>query len=90
MAQNTVFILTDQWPAWAFGFLGADIPTPNIDRLSSRRHGIHKCFHNLSPLHTCSGHTAHGSLAASKWRLRQPIRRLFPPGIHATPSKNLD
>ena len=36
MAQNTLFILTDQWPAWAFGFLGADIPTPNIDRLASQ------------------------------------------------------
>lgn len=32
---NVLFILTDQWPAWAFGFLGAGIPTPNIDRLAA-------------------------------------------------------
>ena len=33
--NNILFILTDQWPAWAFSFRGADIPTPNIDRLAS-------------------------------------------------------
>lgn len=33
---NVLFVLTDQWPAWAFSFLGADVPTPNIDRLASR------------------------------------------------------
>ncbi|MBT7163936.1 MAG: sulfatase-like hydrolase/transferase, partial [Victivallales bacterium] len=34
--ENVLFILTDQWPAWAFSFLGADIATPNIDRLASQ------------------------------------------------------
>lgn len=33
--SNVLFILTDQWPAWAFSFQGADIPTPNIDQLAS-------------------------------------------------------
>jgi arylsulfatase A-like enzyme len=33
---NILFVLTDQWPSWALSFLGADIPTPNIDRLAAQ------------------------------------------------------
>jgi len=37
MAQrNVLFILVDQWPSWAFSFRGADVPTPNIDRLAAQ------------------------------------------------------
>jgi len=34
--QNVLFILVDQWPAWAFGHRGADIATPNMDRLAAQ------------------------------------------------------
>ena len=33
--RNVLFILVDQWPAWAFSPLGAAVPTPNVDRLAA-------------------------------------------------------
>ncbi len=60
--QNAVFILTDQWPAWAFGFLGADIPTPNIDRLASEGTVFTNAFTSC-PLCT----PARGSLLTARW-----------------------
>ena len=60
--QNVLFILTDQWPAWAFGFLGADIPTPNIDRLSSQGTVFTNAFTSC-PLCT----PARGTLLTARW-----------------------
>ena len=60
--KNILFLLTDQWPSWAFGFLGADIPTPNIDRLASGGTVFKNAF-TTCPL--CS--PARGTLLTAKW-----------------------
>lgn len=60
--QNILFILTDQWPAWAFGFRGADIPTPNIDRLAGTGTVFTQAFTSC-PLCT----PARGTLLTARW-----------------------
>ena len=60
--ENVLFILTDQWPAWAFSFLGADIATPNIDRLASQGTVFRNAFTSC-PLCT----PARGALLTSRW-----------------------
>ncbi len=60
--HNVLFILTDQWPAWAFGFRGADIPTPNIDRLASAGTIFTNAFTSC-PLCT----PARGTLLTAHW-----------------------
>ncbi len=60
--ENTLFILTDQWPAWAFGHRGADIPTPNIDRLAQRSTQFSNAF-TTCPLCT----PARGTLLTARW-----------------------
>jgi len=60
--DNVLFILTDQWPAWAFSFLGADIATPNIDRLASQGTVFRNAFTSC-PLCT----PARGALLTSRW-----------------------
>ena len=60
--KNVLFLLTDQWPAWAFGFLGADIPTPNIDRLASKGTVFNNAF-TTCPLCT----PARGTLHTARW-----------------------
>jgi len=61
-AENVLFIFTDQWPAWAFGFMGADIPTPNIDRLASGGTVFGNAFTSC-PLCT----PARGALLTARW-----------------------
>ncbi|TFG67280.1 MAG: hypothetical protein E4H27_09200, partial [Anaerolineales bacterium] len=60
--DNILFILTDQWPAWAFSFMGADIPTPNIDRLAAQGTVFANAF-TTCPLCT----PARGALLTSRW-----------------------
>ena len=60
--NNILFILTDQWPAWAFSFRGADIPTPNIDRLASEGTVFNNAFTSC-PLCT----PARATLLTSRW-----------------------
>jgi arylsulfatase A-like enzyme len=63
MAQeNVLFILVDQWPAWAFSFLGADIATPSIDRLAREGTVFRNAFTSC-PLCT----PARGALLTSRW-----------------------
>jgi len=61
-ADNVLFILTDQWPSWAFSFMGADIPTPNIDRLAAQSTVFANAFTSC-PLCT----PARGALLTSRW-----------------------
>jgi arylsulfatase A-like enzyme len=61
-SQNVLFILTDQWPSWAFSFLGADIPTPNIDRLAAGATVFTNAFTSC-PLCT----PARGALLTARW-----------------------
>ena len=73
--KNILFLLTDQWPAEAFSFLGADIPTPNIDRLASEGTVFKNAF-TTCPLCT----PARGTLLTAKWPHKnggQPVRWLF-------------
>jgi arylsulfatase A-like enzyme len=60
--RNVLFILTDQWPEWAFHFRGADIPTPNIDRLASEGTVFTNAFTSC-PLCT----PARGTLLTARW-----------------------
>ena len=60
--QNVLFVLVDQWPAWAFGHRGADIATPNMDRLAARGTVFTNAFTSC-PL--CS--PARGALLTSRW-----------------------
>ena len=60
--KNILFLLTDQWPVGAFSFLGADIPTPNIDRLASEGTVFKNAF-TTCPLCT----PARGTLLTAKW-----------------------
>lgn len=60
--ENTLFILTDQWPAWAFSFREADIPTPNIDRLAAQGIVFSNAFTSC-PLCT----PARGALLTARW-----------------------
>ncbi|MEM7128429.1 MAG: sulfatase-like hydrolase/transferase [Chloroflexota bacterium] len=60
--SNILFILTDQWPAWAFSFCGADIPTPNIDRLAAEGTVFTNAF-TTCPLCT----PARGTLLTARW-----------------------
>ena len=60
--KNILFILTDQWPSWAFSFMGADIPTPNIDRLAAQGTVFANAFTSC-PLCT----PARGALLTSRW-----------------------
>jgi len=59
---NVLFILTDQWPSWAFSFMGAGIPTPNIDRLAAQGTTFANAFTSC-PLCT----PARGALLTSRW-----------------------
>jgi len=60
--QNILFILTDQWPARAFGFRGADIATPSIDRLAAQGTVFDNAFTSC-PLCT----PARGALLTARW-----------------------
>lgn len=62
MTENILFILVDQWPAWAFSYRGADIPTPNIDRLAAQGTVFDNAF-TTCPLCT----PARGALHTSRW-----------------------
>ena len=74
-AENVLFILTDQWPASAFSFCGADTPalkqrsgsastiaTPNIDRLAAEGTVFSNAF-TTCPLCT----PARGTLLTGRW-----------------------
>ena len=60
--MNVLFILTDQWPAWAFGLRGAGIATPNLDRLARAGTVFTNAF-TTCPLCT----PARGALLTSRW-----------------------
>lgn len=60
--QNVLFILVDQWPARAFGHRGAEIATPNIDRLAADGTVFTNAFTSC-PL--CS--PARGALLTARW-----------------------
>ena len=62
VATNVLFILTDQWPSWAFSFMGAGIPTPNIDRLAAHGTVFSNAFTSC-PLCT----PARGALLTARW-----------------------
>lgn len=68
MPENILFILTDQWPAWAFSFRGADIPTPNIDRLAAEGTVFNNAF-TTCPLCT----PARGTLLSGRWPHRTGV-----------------
>ena len=61
-AENVLFVLTDQWPASAFSFCGADIATPNIDRLAAAGTVFRNAF-TTCPLCT----PARGTLLTGRW-----------------------
>ncbi len=63
MAQsNVLFILVDQWPAWAFGHRGADVATPSLDRLAAEGTVFTHAFTSC-PLCT----PARGALLTGRW-----------------------
>ena len=62
MKTNVLFILTDQWPAWAFGFNQAPVHTPAIDTLAARGTVFSNAFTSC-PLCT----PARAALLTSRW-----------------------
>ena len=81
-AENVLFILTDQWPASAFSFCGAEIPTPNIDRLAAEGTVFSNAFTTCplctparGTLLTGGGRTTRGSLTTTRWDIRNSLRR---------------
>ena len=72
--NNILFILTDQWPAWAFNFRDADIP-PSIDRLASEGTVFNNAFTSC-PLCT----PARGTSGRIKMGSTTTIRRLLTTG----------
>ena len=83
--KNVLFLLTDQWPAWAFGFLGADIPTPNIDRLASQGTVFSNAF-TTCPLCT----PARGTLLTAKWPHKNGVYDNQSTGYSLQESMSLD
>ena len=89
--QNVLFILTDQWPAWAFGFLGADIPTPNIDRLWHPRARYSQMLsHRVPSAHPLGAHCSQRAgrikmafTTTNPWAIpsRNPCRSTKKPGL---------
>lgn len=82
--KNVLFILTDQWPAWAFNFRGADIPTPNIDRLAAEGTVFSNAF-TTCPLCT----PARGTLLTARWPHRTGITDNYAVGYSQQPSAPL-
>lgn len=62
MSKNILFLLVDQWPEDCFGHRGANIKTPNIDKLAAQGTRFNNAF-TTCPL--CS--PARGALFTSKW-----------------------
>lgn len=62
MSRNILFLLVDQWPATCFGYKGAKIETPTIDRLAKEGTEFSNAF-TTCPL--CS--PARGGLFTSRW-----------------------
>ena len=60
--ENILFVLVDQWPAWAFSHLGAKVPTPHIDLLAARGTVFTNAFTSC-PLCT----PARGALLTGRW-----------------------
>lgn len=67
--HNLLFILVDQWPAWAFGHRGAAIATPNLDRLAATGTVFTNAF-TTCPLCT----PARGALLTGRWPHRTGVR----------------
>ncbi len=82
--KNILFILTDQWPAWAFSFRGADIPTPNIDRLAAEGTVFSNAF-TTCPLCT----PARGTLLTGRWPHRTGVTDNYAVGYSQQPSMPL-
>ena len=78
--SNILFILTDQWPAWAFSFQGADIPTPNIDRLAAEGTVFSNAF-TTCPLCT----PARGTLLTGRWPHQNGITDNYAVGYSQQP-----
>ena len=83
--SNILFILTDQWPAWAFSYRGADIPTPNIDRLAAAGTVFDNAF-TTCPLCT----PARGTLLTARWPHQNGVRDNHAVGYSQQPSLSLD
>lgn len=83
--RNILFVLTDQWPAWAFSFQGADIPTPNIDRLASEGTVFANAFTSC-PLCT----PARGSLLTACWQHQNGVYDNQSVGYSLQESMSLD
>ena len=83
-AENVLFILTDQWPASAFSFCGAEIPTPNIDRLAAEGTVFSNAF-TTCPLCT----PARGTLLTGRWPHDTSITDNYAVGYSQQPSPPL-
>ena len=83
-AENVLFILTDQWPASAFSFCGAEIPTPNIDRLAAEGTVFSNAF-TTCPLCT----PARGTLLTGRWPHDTGITDNYAVGYSQQPSPPL-
>jgi len=64
-AMNTLFILVDQWPAHALGFLGSGVSTPHVNELAAGSTVFTNAF-TACPL--CS--PARGALLTARWPCR--------------------
>ena len=82
--KNILFILTDQWPEWVFSFRGADIPTPNIDRLAAEGTVFRNAF-TICPLCT----PARGTLLTSRWPHQNGVLDNYAVGYSQQPSMPL-
>ena len=83
-AENVLFVLTDQWPARAFSFCGAEIPTPNIDRLAAEGTVFSNAF-TTCPLCT----PARGTLLTGRWPHDTGITDNYAVGYSQQPSPPL-
>lgn len=82
--HNILFVLTDQWPAEAFGFRGADIPTPHIDRLAAAGTVFRNAF-TTCPLCT----PARGTLLTARWPHQTGVTDNYAVGYSRQPSLSL-
>lgn len=67
--DNTLVIIVDQWPAWAFSYRGSFVSTPTLDSLAERGTVFVNAF-TTAPL--CS--PARGSLLTGKWPCEHGVR----------------
>lgn len=74
---NLVIFIADQWSAWDFGFLGAPVKTPNIDRFASQSLVLTNAISNANVCAPFRAMLMTGQYPITNGVLRNPSR----PGI---------